>query len=369
MDPQSLDSKPVLEGKSSAREVCGAPWFKQKIIEALLQSRAVFFCFPAAILLLSFVGICWHTRTLWPWNAVVHEDGKRTLLETVFYFEHAAGELPLDTLLAAAVAGSALYFYPANRSIPVSDGKYPGSLLPMFAASTLIVIGVILGGALLAVGSRSLVDYLGQMYTRPGAALVWGSHWRYHLLERLATMLLGFSMTGCYRMFAEEFGRLPGRRGSSGLFVGALLVFGILTWLFGLHEDSFRNPIFLGHQARELLTHTLVTLPLAVGACLWIAGELVQAERRDSQVENRRLLISATGGCSVLIGIYLALGVILTGARSKGQSQSLAVLIFPHFFEHSFTYVITPLFAGALYLGFAAVYHRRKDAGAQPLQD
>ena len=36
--------------------------------------------------LASLMAICIHTGTLWPWGVVVHEDGRRTLAETVFYF-------------------------------------------------------------------------------------------------------------------------------------------------------------------------------------------------------------------------------------------------------------------------------------------
>src|SRR5438132_8743427 len=65
---------------------------------------------PLLTLALAFITICVHFRTAWPWNVVVHEDGRRTLLETIFYFQHALGELPLEALLAAAVAGALLRF-------------------------------------------------------------------------------------------------------------------------------------------------------------------------------------------------------------------------------------------------------------------
>ena len=68
------------------------------------------FYLPLAVLTTAFVILCVHHGTAWPWNTVVHEDGRRTLLETIFYFDHALGELPLDLLLSAAVAGAAIAF-------------------------------------------------------------------------------------------------------------------------------------------------------------------------------------------------------------------------------------------------------------------
>ena len=35
---------------------------------------------------------------------MVHEDGRRTLIETILYFEHATRELPLDVILGVPSA-------------------------------------------------------------------------------------------------------------------------------------------------------------------------------------------------------------------------------------------------------------------------
>ena len=74
--------------------------------------RALCFYLPAAVLLVAFVAVCLQAGTPWPWNSVVHEDGHHTLLETIFYFEHATRELLLDAVLAMAVAGAMRSFFP-----------------------------------------------------------------------------------------------------------------------------------------------------------------------------------------------------------------------------------------------------------------
>src|SRR5216684_3703409 len=65
---------------------------------------------PLLTLAAALITICVRFHTAWPWNVVVHEDGRRTLVETIFYFQHALGELPLEALLAATVAGALLRF-------------------------------------------------------------------------------------------------------------------------------------------------------------------------------------------------------------------------------------------------------------------
>jgi hypothetical protein len=207
------------------------------------------------------------------------------------------------------------------------------------------VVLLILGGTLITEGSRALFQNLFQMHTRAGAPLVWGVHWRYHLLERLALMLIVFAVTGVHSTLARC--RL---RGSLTVFGGTLVVFGALTLVFGVTDESFRDATFLGHQARELLTHGLVTAPLALGLCLSLVNPVAD-QPGDFQRNKRMWLVCMSGISGLALGAYLVAGALLAGAVTKGQSQSLIVLIFPHLFEHSFTYLVTPLVAGLLYLG------------------
>ena len=76
----------------------------------------------------------------------MHEDGRRTLIETILYFEHATRELPLDVILGIAIGGSVLFaFAPDNRRVErtseltanirvgVADGYHPRSHYPHYA--------------------------------------------------------------------------------------------------------------------------------------------------------------------------------------------------------------------------------------------
>ena len=172
--------------------------------QGLTALGSVFLVFmPSGVVLASLIAICVHTGTLWPWGMVVHEDGRRTLAETVFYFEHATRELPLDLLLSAAVAGSVLRFYPA---VPrASTGRRQSRRMVFsFLVLSAAVIGVILVGAGIQAGDQGVAANLMQMYTREGAVPTPGAHWRYHLLSRLGVMLSCYTLMGFSRRLSDQ---------------------------------------------------------------------------------------------------------------------------------------------------------------------
>lgn len=333
------------EGESANR-------FVWKLVAS--SPETILFIVPAAILIFAFIGICIHTGTMWPWARVVHEDGRRTLLQTIFYFEHATRELPVDLVLALAVAGSVQLFYGAPGNTR-SNGQF--RLRWMLTGLAITALLTILTGTAWAAGKAAVLENLEQLPTRTGGPLVWGSHWRYHLLERLSTMLLALGFTGICWLFSGRPARAGAKR-SFALFAIALGTFGLLTLFFGFTLEPFRDARFLGHQAREWLTHVCVTLPLALGTCLALTPRNFQPSRGpialgDLWVTTGALILSA------LLGVYVLVGAWLTKSIAQAQSSNLASLVLAHFFEHSFTYLLVPSVAGSLYLWSVAVVNRK----------
>jgi hypothetical protein len=292
---------------------------------------------PVIVLLVSYGAIATHTVNPWPWLEVVHESGNRTLLGTVLYFEHAARELPLDVVLSVAIGESALWALPRNGI----TSRHHQFLLP---TSIALVIGVIILGTLFTSGSAALWDNLLQMQTRPGKELSFGSHWRYHLLSRLMLMLASLGVAGMVVVALRSKGG-KGSKAGQRVFVLVLGIYIGLSIAFGLNLKPFIDPVFLGHQAREAFTHGLVTLPLAWLLCLALSGKAY--ESGNGTVTLRWPM--AAGIAGIIITIYLLAGALLTSAVSHGQTENLALLIFPHFFEHSFTYLLVPLIAVLTY--------------------
>jgi hypothetical protein len=186
----------------------------------LAPLQRLLFYVPALVLVIAFIGVCLQAGTPWPWNRVVHEDGHRTLLQTVFYFEHATRELLLDVVLALAVAGAVRYFFPVRRD--VDDASLERVRRWIAVAATLTLVAIV-GGTAVTDGGQAIVDNLAQYHTRESGPLVWGAHWRYHFIERIADIALAFALAGVLWIVAGR----PGDGGARGvsLMVAAIIVF------------------------------------------------------------------------------------------------------------------------------------------------
>jgi hypothetical protein len=276
---------------------------------------------PLLALAAAFVTICVHFQTAWPWNVAVHEDGRRTLLRTIFYFEHALGELPLELLLAGAVAGALL-----RHRRPDAAAR---TLLPVLVVAVLAIDALILFGSWWNVGFTDSRMFLLQYHTRDRSPLEFGSHWRYHLLSQATLMLAPAMIAGA---------------ASARLLRASWAAFTLGCIVFGVSALSFADPQYLGHQARETVTHGLITIPLAVGLCLGLS----QAPEETAL----RVFWPAAFGFT-LLGFYQAAAVIATGSRQYAQMQDLVRVVCGHFFEHTLSYLVVPVHAALFYLAGA----------------
>lgn len=309
-----------------------------------------FLVLAASVLVVAYAAICISTASPWPWSQPVHEDGIRTLLGTVFYFEHAARELPLDILLGMTIGGSVLLACPPSDAYSKTD---QGLGTVWAALATGLIVAVILGGTFLISGIEGIWSNLFQYHTRPGAPLEWGSHWAYHLLSRISLMLVSVGVVALLR-FAGQGARSSRRNRGRGVLVASLALYVLISVLFvsssSLIHRAFNDPVFLGHQARELFTHALVTVPVAWGLCLVLFRHDIATtlDGDDSRLSSWIVPLSA-GLLGAIIGGYVGFSALLNDAASQGQTDDLATLIFPHFFEHGLGYIAVPAVAALTY--------------------
>ncbi len=282
---------------------------------------------PLAVLAAAYLVICAHFHSAWPWNLAIHEDGRHTLWQTVFYCEHALGELPVEWLLAWSVAGAALWCAGETMARPP---------LGTALAAAIGLDALILAGSWRAVGARSSLMWFLQYRTREGEPLLFGSHWRYHLMSEGSLMLLAVALAA----WASGAGGGQARRTS--VFWTSVAAFVVLSVLFGWSAAPFRDARYLGHETRETLTHGLVTVPLAVGVCLAMAGRASKAR------STPRAAWWAFGGF-VLLAVYQAAGAVLAGSRGRAQSNDLVKVLCVHFFEHAFSYLVVAAHAALFY--------------------
>lgn len=300
----------------------------------------LFFGIPAAVLLASVLAIALAHGTWRVWVPIVHEDGSRNLLATVFYFAHAARELPIDIVLGVA-GGAAM-----AAAAPVAPSPWVDRRRWIVGAAAGAALLAILAGSQLTVGAAETAANLAQMPTRAGEPPVWGRHWQYHLLSRGAAMLLALTGAAALRARQTPHARMAG---SSSAYVAVALIYLLLTLLFRPSTDPWIDPLFLGHQARELFTQSLTTVPLALGFCLWLARG-APGTQLVGRGPEARLVALFSGSGAAAVGLYLAIGVHVSDSYAMRQSDSFVPVVFGHFLESAPSYVLVPLIAGTVYL-------------------
>ncbi|HUF71082.1 MAG TPA: hypothetical protein VMM79_20695 [Longimicrobiales bacterium] len=166
----------------------------------------------------------------------------------------------------------------------------------------------------------------------------YGSHWRFHWLS---TLWFGLAASVAAWAGARLFGRsLPSAGSGKALVVAAWSYFVALTIVFGVSVEPFVDPRFIGHQAREILTHGLVTLPLGLGLLAIVEGAVARSDPRLSGPRPSPVRIAGV----FAIPIFLAIGVLAADAMAAGQTEGgLAAMVAAHFFEHVLDYVLVGL--------------------------
>lgn len=302
----------------------------------------------AVVMIGAYGAIALHAGTPWLWSTPVHEDGVRTFGDTLLYYEHATRELPLDLILGVIIGAGAAYALP--RSPSLDRGAVRRRLLLATAGTLVVSMGVVLGAA--QEGWRTVADNLLQNHTRPGAPLEPGSHWRYHLLERLGAIVISVGLAGLLRTLVGPRSATDGGLAGGIVFAGLISFIGLSALFFGdlaAFAKVFTDPQYLGHQAREVITHSIVTLPLAWGVCLILAPRAAAPNPvalHPGEIAGATAWLVAGG----LVWLYVLVAALAADAASHGQSADIVTLVFPHYVEHGFTYLVTPLAAAAVFL-------------------
>jgi len=288
---------------------------------------ALLFAVPAALVVGAYAWLAIAHGTAWLWQVVVHENGRYTLGETVLYVRHVARELPVDIamgLFCAAALAAAEPGRSARRRVP-----------GMAALLVVVVAGLVVAGAAAQEGWGEALRDLFQYRTRDDTA-AYGSHWSFHLLSTIwfgaaaplaAGIAAGLGGTGGW----------PDRR--RWLLPAAWGWVALLSLIFGVQAAAFTDARFIGHQAREILTHGTITLPLALAVvrCATTTREAATAARRAPTAAQVGAWLAAAG-----IPVFLVLA--FHGRSLQGTAQlntGMSGLVAAHVFEHALDYIIT----------------------------
>lgn len=292
---------------------------------------------PLITLLTSYLALAFFHGTFWLGNVVVHESGRYTLLETIFYTRHFMRELPMCVMTAAALA-IALYRYTPLSPIGGSTRNRVASYCRISYLGALSVLLLSTWSALEQQGlHNTLLDVL-QYRTRDNV-IRFGSHWQYHLLHLFFVFPTALGLSYLIRSWT---GRLA-QRSQRGRVLTTLwwTLFILASITLGFGPESFTEPLYLAHQIREIATHAAITIPLALGTTLAVEEKL-STNISDSHIYPRYSKGILFLGIAALAPAFILIQLSDTPVLSLAQKQSSYVDLFAsHAFEHTLDYVFT----------------------------
>lgn len=310
---------------------------------------------PALVLAGSYALIALRQGT---WNlfpVLIHESGRYTLTETIFYFRHFVRELPVNTLVAIALG------ILGCLHSPLIAGDRPGppvSLAGMRRRAGLTALVMALAAIFLTwhqLDRHETWIELAQFRTRDELS-EFGSHWRYHLLHVVDSVLFCLGALLVLRGLTGAGG--ISRQAVRWLCVWAL-AFALITTGFGSPARALTDPLYLAHQAREIETHRLLALCPAFGCMLLLEQRLGAAL---PQALNPRMIWQ--GACWVAAATVIPLWIAwaLRGVSIPTLAQrrvDLWQLAAAHHFEHVLDYIYVVALSLWVYLRGVTVLLRR----------
>lgn len=254
------------------------------------------------------------------WRTFAHESEPRSLLATLLFPGHALRELPHLLVLALAfLAGAAP---PRDRRDLAT--KLRGLLAVAGAAGALLLLA-----ASLEAGVHAALADLLQSYGAPDL-VARGVHVRLHLASDLALGAL-FFVAGCAVAPAPS---AAGERAALPLaLAGAMLLAMALTAGF----EGVASPRFVGHAARELQAHAMLTLPAMLAAALTAPGARFDpaGAARRGLARGAAAVALASGGWLVWRAARIELG-LASSAPERPWWLNLAVHQFEHLIDLGF---------------------------------
>lgn len=271
--------------------------------------RLVALVFGLVVLAVSGIGILRFFGPAAFSSPTVHEAEGRSLVTVALFPGHGLRELPHVILIGLLWLEGLL-------------GPLPWRRARVILVRTLCV-GAVSAVVLLiwaAAESGWASAWLDLSQARAAADLIGaGSHFRFHLLSDLALGALFFCAG---RLFRSNDRHERGAPWFAIAFTGLMLVL-LAAW----GAADIATPRYIGHQAREIFTHSIVTLPLLVGLTVGRRGSL----RAILQPAVLISLAVATG-----ITMWLGWSVLQVDILSHGANPEIpaGVNLAVHNYEH-----------------------------------
>ena len=190
---------------------------------------------PCVIWIASYVYLAAYHKQ---WNLLrvrIHESGRYTFLQTVFYFNHLLRELLIDTLFVLCIFWS---YTVMNAGILHANLEQHSALFLLCLA---VFTAVVFLGAAKKVGLKNaLLDFL--QFRETDSTVRFGSHWQMHFLSTLVVMLVSIFPATLFDVRSVR------------LVAVVFLAFFALSALFRVRMSAVTDRRWLLHAGREIAT-------------------------------------------------------------------------------------------------------------------
>jgi hypothetical protein len=307
---------------------------------------------PITYFAAAYAYLAWWHRKAFLWSTVVHENGRLTLMGSLFYFDHFLGCLPMIVVFALCVAGGLAM----NGRVPYFNEPYrAANIAAVLLGIALLMVLASFAASIMVAGWERTIDYALQRIERDGV-LSRGGNWNQQQLSNIPIALGAIGLSNCLTMLDMGYGSkrdaVLSRKGK--ICIGlALALTVIITAITFPGWQSFLNARWVAHSIREMATYPLTGIPIALAGILLVERYI---SHLDAWLVKPRSLSLILIGAGILILfaqlVYLSnvdvLGMAQKPAFAEG-GLSVFYLLFSHVFEHFLDFVFIAPLAGGIY--------------------
>ena len=336
--------------------------------------RNLLWIIPGSVYSVSYLYLAVYHQDAFLFDNLVHEGGTHTLLESIFYFSHFLGHVPVVTVLALLFTGTFLSLSahgaaPSPQPPPSRGGgdqfppplggrvrvggkhlKHKSALLLASIAALLVVSFVL---SLSVFGADETLAFILQQ--KQGVDIYQtGGSWNLHLPSTVSLFFfIPVFIFTTNLLFGS--GNAPNPSGR-GYLISGFALFLLVTILANLKEPTapftlWADPRYLAHGVRELMTFPLTYFPIPL--------YFFYRDRTPGEKAGRKLILAIAVLALLFLAIFLYQCILPLSAGigelaqkpafAEGGRLSIAYLLFSHYFEHVLDSVYFALLCLLLY--------------------
>ena len=318
-----------------------------KFLEKCREDLRILIAVPVFTYIISYLYLAYYHKKFFIFSTIVHEGGIYTFLQTMFYASHFLGHVPVLVTLSFLFAGSYI-------CLSKLDKKRPKIKILLIALILLLSFSFIL--SIYVFGIEDTSRFISQ--EKQGVNIYEeGGSWNLHLPS---LVLLFFFVPVYIYLIKKIFNRAiyNNKDGFFYIFI-ALFLFLIFVFLFNSNPLAnltaiWKNPRYLAHSVRELLTFPLTYFPIPL--YFFLKKEKIPDKKADEKGHSKYTMVLLS--LIFLIGFsyqsYVSLSAGINNiaqkpAFTKENGLGIPYLLASHYFEHFLDTVFFALLCMLLY--------------------